>query len=549
MNAIAIRLVAVCLLLLPWLTAPAFAHGTAKTLRVFVFAGQSNMVGADSKAADIQRFAPFRGLDEPQPDVRFHYCIGREDKNQSDGWVDLQPLRGDVGPELSFARKVAANIEDPIAIIKVAAGGTTLGEDWNPDEPGGFELYPLALARVREALAELDRKRIAYVVEGFMWHQGENDMFNDEFKAAYARNLANFIASWRRDLEVPDLHFYIGELCTKTVWGMDNRANMHAIEVAQRAVTDADALATYVPTSHVGVEIGGGTGLHYHYGTLGQLEHGMSHADAYLAVAGHAPSVARPLKKWPYRQGEKIQLYVLAGHRNMEGERAFVADLDSVRGAKKLARNDPSVAFRYDIGGGYRVSEGWEPLGPAGFSGTFGPELSFAAELKRSKAGSFAIAKFTHSGSQLLDWTPKGSEAPTRNLYPKFLAFVQESIQSLEERGHEVELAGILYHLGENDMAWSPFRREAARRLGELIAASRKDLGLPELRWIVSQQEPVAGESVDSIDVVSEIEKLAEADPFLVHVKTFDLPGRDEALVLTTPGIVDLGKALAKGAM
>ena len=35
-----------------------------------------------------------------------------------------------------------------------------------------------------------------------------------------------------------------------------------------------------------GVEIGGGTGLHYHYGTLGQLEHGVNYADAYLRTIG-----------------------------------------------------------------------------------------------------------------------------------------------------------------------------------------------------------------------------------------------------------------------
>ncbi|MGK0483740.1 MAG: hypothetical protein ACJAQ3_003725, partial [Planctomycetota bacterium] len=275
MNALLLRLLLFALLLASSSASVAGGSPTtndsAPTLRVFIFAGQSNMVGSDSKAKDIQRFAPFRGLDEPQPDVRFHYCIGREEKNESEGWVDLAPVRGVVGPELSFARAVGQHTDGPIAIIKVAAGGTTLGEDWNPNEPGGFKLYPLALRRVREALAELDSKRVKYVIEGFAWHQGENDMFNAEFKSAYAKNLANFMASWRRDLDVPELHFYVGELCTKTVWGMDNRTNMYAIDGAQREVTDADPNATYVPTSHVGVEIGGQTGLHYHYGTLGQL--------------------------------------------------------------------------------------------------------------------------------------------------------------------------------------------------------------------------------------------------------------------------------------
>lgn len=50
------------------------------------------MVGSDSRVADIQRFPPFAGLDQAQEDVRFWYCLGREDKTTSDGWVSLQPV-------------------------------------------------------------------------------------------------------------------------------------------------------------------------------------------------------------------------------------------------------------------------------------------------------------------------------------------------------------------------------------------------------------------------------------------------------------------------
>ena len=98
-----------------------------KTVRVFIFAGQSNMVGSDSKVKDINRFPPFAGLEDAQPEVRFSYCIGRENKARSNGWVDLQPVNNVVGPELSFARKITRHIDAPIAIIKCAAGGTHLG--------------------------------------------------------------------------------------------------------------------------------------------------------------------------------------------------------------------------------------------------------------------------------------------------------------------------------------------------------------------------------------------------------------------------------------
>jgi hypothetical protein len=514
------------------------------TLRVFIFAGQSNMVGSDSHVQDIARFPPFAGLEKPQPSVRFSYCIGREEKLKSNGWVDLQPVDGVVGPELSFAREVTRNIQAPIAIIKCAAGGTDLAGDWNPDHPRGFEMYPLALKWVREALADLDRRKIRYRIEGFMWHQGENDMFDADAMQKYGANLANFLACWRRDLGAPTLHFYVGELCTKTIWGMDLRPRMHAISLGQRQVTEGDPLADYVPTSHVGVEIGGETGLHYHYGTLGQLEHGVNYATAYLRSIGKEPKLVRALATWPYAPSSKIKLFVLAGHRNMEGERAFVQDLESL-GRSALRRDNAHIAFMYSLGGGYKISAGWEPLGPAGCYDTFGPELSFGARLASKLKDNVAIAKWTHSGTQIVDWTPEGSEAASRNVYPRFIAFVRDALKDLADRGHEVELAGIFYHLGENDMSFGPYREQSVRWLKSLVTQSRKDLGMPTLKWYVSQQRPTDDKSVNAIDVTGALAKLAAADPNLIHIQVFDLPGAEQKLVITTAGIAALGEVLA----
>ena len=535
------------LLLLQLLVAPAIAAAQdAKTVRVFVFAGQSNMVGSDSRAADVVNFPPFAQAAEPQPQVRFWYVIGREDKAKSDGWTELQPVNGIVGPELSFAREVAADGPGPIAIVKVAAGGTTLATDWDPDKPEGFQLYPLALATVREALAALDAKHVKWRLEGFMWHQGENDMFDDGARASYAENLARFLACWRRDLEAPALRFYIGELCTKTIWGMDNRIPMQEIAIAQQLVAANDPLADYVRTSHVGVEIGEPVGLHYHYGTLGQLEHGVEYARAYLESLGRGDRTVRPLSSWPYAEGATVDLYVLAGHRNMEGEVAFVQQLDAVKGGRELRKHRGAVAYRYSTGGGMRVSDGWEPLGPTGLYDTFGPELSFGRALAGRRGAAVALAKFTHSGSQIVDWTPAGSATHGRDLYGPFVAFVRESIADLRGRGHPVRLAGIVYHLGENDACFGPHRRKAVEWLGELIAATRKDLEAPELRWFVSQQKPTDREGLGAIDVTGALRALAARDPNVFHVECFEPPPQKQALVLDAAGIVWLGERLAE---
>ena len=405
-------------------------------------------------------------------------------------------------------------------------------------------MYPLALEWIRAALADFDSKKIPYRIEGFMWHQGENDMFEEDYMANYGKNLANLLASWRRDLKTPDLKFYIGELCTKTIWGMDLRPRMYAISKGQRAVTKTDPLAEYIPTAHVGVEIGGGVGLHYHYGTLGQLEHGVNYADAYLRTIGKSPEKSKPLEPWPYAKGSKVKLFIMAGHRNMEGERAFVQELEKLK--PELLKEEPRIAYKYYIGGGYKVSDGWEPLRPAGFYDTFGPELSLGRMLQEKTKDVFAIAKFTHSGSQIIDWTPEGSMAKSRHLYPKFIRFINDSIKELEAKGNEVELAGVFYHVGENDMSFSPYRKKAAERLQSIVKQSREDLALPKLKWFVSQQPPTDDEGVNKIDVTAAIEKVAAPDDRLIHIKAFDLPKQEKKLVIDTEGIVRLGEVIAK---
>ena len=546
MKSIPLLLVAI-LAWMPIETALAQTNNDDKTLRVFIFAGQSNMVGSDSKVQDIKRFPPYAGLEARQNQVKFLYCLGRENKTRSDGWEALAPVNNIVGPELSFARKVTRHIKAPIAIIKVAAGGTHLGGDWNPDKPIGFKMYPLALETIRKALADLDQQKIAYRLEGFMWHQGENDMFNGEYMPNYGKNLKNFLAKWRRDLKTPNLKFYIGELNTKTIWGMDLRPRMYAISLGQRAVTNADPRAEYVPTSHVGAEIGRPVGLHYHYGTLGQLQHGENYATAYLRTIGLKLDPPRPLVKWPYKKGSPVKLFILAGHRNMEGERAFVQELKTLKGHEALLKDNPNIAFKYNLGGAYKVSNGWEPLGLTGFYDTFGPELSFARTIAAKEKGNIAIAKFTHSGSQIIDWTPEVSMAKSRHLYPKFVQFVKASVRELTAKGHAVEVAGIFYHVGENDMSFHPYRRDAAQRVQAIVHQSRQDLALPELKWYVSQQPPTDVERLNKLDVVADFTNVAAADAIFIHLKTFNLPPQEKMLVITTEGIVRLGEAIANG--
>ena len=116
----------------------------------------------------------------------------------------------------------------------------------------------------------------------------------------------------------------------------------------------------------------------------------------------------------------------------------------------------------------------------------------------------------------------------------------------MEAKGHKVELAGIFYHVGENEMSMPSYRRSAAKWFQSTVAASRRDLRMPDLQWYVSQQPPTDHERVNKFDVVADMEKLAAADPNMVHLKAFDLPPQEKRLVIDTRGIIWLGEALAK---
>ncbi len=99
--------------------------------------------------------------------------------------------------------------------------------------------------------------------------------------------------------------------------------------------------------------------------------------------------------------------------------------------------------------------------------------------------------------------------------------------------------------LGENDRSFGPYRKSAAQRLASFVARSREDLGLPSLKWFVSQQPPTDDKRVNKIAVTAELEALAVADENLIHTKVFDLPEQEQKIVITTKGIVALGEAIA----
>ena len=100
---------------------------------------------------------------------------------------------------------------------------------------------------------------------------------------------------------------------------------------------------------------------HFHFGTLGQLQHGEAYADAYLnhrGVVAPEPSAAAELDG-----AEPMRLVLLLGGRGAEGEGAFSAALSE--SMPELATVCSDVPFWFSLGGGLHCSTRWAALGPS----------------------------------------------------------------------------------------------------------------------------------------------------------------------------------------
>lgn len=517
----------------------------AEPTRVFIFAGQSNMVGADARSEQIQEFPRFRDMVTPREDILFSYRMGNGE-DVSKGWVPLHPLRS-FGPEVTFADVVSKNVSFPIAIIKSAVGGTTIAYDWNPDSPDrGQQLYPKTLHLIRDSLRELTDRGIEYQLEGVMWHQGENDMLDRMLYPHYAAGLNHLIARLRSDLNAPDLEWYLGEVSEKGIWGMDHRANLGAFRAQQQQILDGDPRTHFVPTSHLAFEVMGSGQPHYHFGTQGQLQMGHAFANAYLRqIDALKPSPKRSYQgELPIPDNGRVRLFVLAGQRNMEGEDAHVAELGQIDNHQVLVQPQTDVLYRYSLGGGVTVSSDWEPLAPVDELGNFGPELSFGAKLRSQlpKEDGIAIVKFTHSGAQGPDWAPQGNEPEHRQLHQKLLSFVRATVKDLQDRGYSAKVEGVFWHTGENDTYFGPYAQNNAKWNQQWIQQLRLDLEDPSIAFFVSEQHP-SSPWVNIDKVNTGLRDMATGLPNVFIISTEGLShGRRH---FGTLGTVQLGNAMA----
>jgi hypothetical protein len=236
-------------------------------VKIFILAGQSNMVGMGD-ISPVTTPGTLEYIVANDPDYAFMGDGAGGFEVLDDVWIrynrdggiggDLTAGYGGgtdrVGPELGFGHAVGELYGEQVLLIKYAAGGRSLGNDFLPPssgpypEPGadgdpGYH-YQQILDLVADVTANLatyfpDYDGNGYEIVGFAWHQGWNDRIDSTFSAAYEANMENFINDIRNDLSLPDLPFVIATSA------MDSNFNYTQVEEAQLAMADASQYPSF----------------------------------------------------------------------------------------------------------------------------------------------------------------------------------------------------------------------------------------------------------------------------------------------------------------
>lgn len=174
---------------------------------VYIFAGQSNMVGFMGQAGLLPA-----GVLNPNPNILYSYKITgptAAQLYQSASPVALQGVFGTGGAEMTFAQEVFERTDRKIGIIKVAANATSLHYDWNVDTPAAW--YASLVEKVVTTRAQLTSAGYAPNLAGFFWTQGEGDANTSWQAVEYQQNLTELIEHLRTDVNV-DIPVYLNRL-------------------------------------------------------------------------------------------------------------------------------------------------------------------------------------------------------------------------------------------------------------------------------------------------------------------------------------------------
>lgn len=238
--------------------------------QVFLLAGQSNMAGR-GLVTEADREVHPRVLMLAE-DGTWQYAVDP---------VHYDKKRAGVGLGRSFALElVKRNPEITIGLVPAACGGSPIST-W---VPGGYHdqtdshPYDDAIERTERAMENGE-------LAGILWHQGESDS-RPERARLYKERLIELIARFRKDLDVPEVPFVIGQLGqfeAKPWTAARQQVNQAQIEIAREVPFSAFVSSTGLTSMEDNT----------HFNTESLHEFGRRYAESYLEISiENRPSVS-----------------------------------------------------------------------------------------------------------------------------------------------------------------------------------------------------------------------------------------------------------------
>ena len=227
-------------------------HAAESPLKVFILAGQSNMVGhGKAEEGRNPKYLPNepKGKENPKhvvgglgslrgmvnentskfgpggttplmdgdgkwlvrKDVKIYaYCNEKTHKGGLGlGYAEPNALTW-FGPEFGFGHILGNALDEDVLLIKIATGGTSLAQKWRSPAAvanRGGEVgpqYTHMVKTAKEVLADVGKEFPEFAgrkveVAGFGWHQGWQDGSDAKMAAEYEANMADFIDDVRKE--------------------------------------------------------------------------------------------------------------------------------------------------------------------------------------------------------------------------------------------------------------------------------------------------------------------------------------------------------------
>lgn len=230
----------------------AHTASAAKTeVHLFLFSGQSNMVGLGTSTNDLTA-----DQKKTNPNIML-YLDAEGDASRMKKWSALGPGFGattsQFGPELLFGKVLADSFPGrKFAFIKVARSGTYLGKasEWLPPSSNngtGGTHYTSMMGSIDAAIKSFNTAfdTSLYTPEwaGFVWLQGEFDAMDATLANQYETNLTNLVKDIRTKAGVPDLPVVLPMIDLQSLW--TNNAKIRAADIAlTRKLTHVDTVDT-----------------------------------------------------------------------------------------------------------------------------------------------------------------------------------------------------------------------------------------------------------------------------------------------------------------